>query len=101
AGCAPRMAGRAPPKDGPGAMAVAHNQNLYSQKHYKFDTMCLLPESSKAGMTTDSPRTGKWQSGAITDGPSRAAARSMLHAVGFDGEARAKPILGAANTCPG
>src|SRR5258708_10761429 len=60
--------------------------------------MCLLPESSRVGMTKDSTRTGKWQSGAITDGPSRAAARSMLHAVGFDRDALAKPIVGVANT---
>ena len=47
-------------------------------------------------MTHD--RTGKWQSGAITNGPSRAGARSMLRAVGFDREALAKPIIGVANT---
>jgi dihydroxy-acid dehydratase len=50
------------------------------------------------GMTGDPTRTGKWQSGAITDGPSRAGARSMLRAVGFDREALAKPIVGVANT---
>jgi dihydroxy-acid dehydratase len=43
-------------------------------------------------------RTGKWQSGAITDGPSRAGARSMLRAAGFDRAALAKPIVGVANT---
>jgi len=42
--------------------------------------------------------TGKWQSGAITDGPSRAAARAMLRASGFGREALAKPIVGIANT---
>ncbi len=47
-------------------------------------------------MTHD--RTGKWQSGAITNGPSRAGARSMLRAVGFDRDALAKPIIGVANT---
>ena len=47
-------------------------------------------------MTND--RTGKWQSGAITDGPSRAGARSMLRAVGFDRAALARPIVGVANT---
>ena len=47
-------------------------------------------------MTTD--RTGKWQSGAITDGPSRAGARSMLRAAGYDRAALAKPIVGVANT---
>ena len=43
-------------------------------------------------------RPGKWQSGAITDGPSRAPARAMLRAVGFDREALARPIVGVANT---
>ena len=49
-------------------------------------------------MKHDSERSGKWQSGAITDGPSRAAARAMLRAVGFDRDAVAKPIVGVANT---
>jgi dihydroxy-acid dehydratase len=49
-------------------------------------------------MANDSKRRGKWQSGAITDGPSRAGARSMLRAVGFDRDALAKPIVGVANT---
>jgi dihydroxy-acid dehydratase len=49
-------------------------------------------------MTTEDKRTGKWQSGAITEGPSRAAARAMLHAVGFDRESLARPIVGVANT---
>ena len=43
-------------------------------------------------------RPGKTRSGAITDGPSRAPARSMLKAVGFDDEALARPIIGVANT---
>ena len=47
---------------------------------------------------TDIKRTGKWQSGAITDGPARAGARSMLRAAGFDREALARPIVGIANT---
>jgi dihydroxy-acid dehydratase len=47
---------------------------------------------------TDIKRTGKWQSGAITDGPSRAGARSMLRAAGFDRDALARPIVGIANT---
>jgi dihydroxy-acid dehydratase len=51
-----------------------------------------------ARMAQDSTRTGKWQSGEITEGPSRAAARAMLHAVGFDRESLAKPIVGVANT---
>ena len=37
---------------------------------------------------------GKTRSGAITDGPSRAPARSMLKAVGFDDEALGRPIIG-------
>ena len=49
-------------------------------------------------MANDPKTTGKWQSGAITDGPSRAAARAMLHAVGFDRAALAKPVIGVANT---
>ena len=43
-------------------------------------------------------RPGKWQSGAITDGPSRAPARAMLRAAGFDREALSRPIVGVANT---
>ncbi len=49
-------------------------------------------------MATNPSRTGKWQSGEITDGPSRAGARSMLRPAGFDREALAKPIVGVANT---
>src|ERR1051326_30958 len=49
-------------------------------------------------VSTKQTATGKWQSGAITDGPSRAGARSMLHAAGFDRDALAKPIVGIANT---
>ena len=51
-----------------------------------------------ADVTQDTTRSGKWQSGAITDGPSRAAARAMLRAAGFDRDAVAKPIVGVANT---
>jgi dihydroxy-acid dehydratase len=49
-------------------------------------------------VTTKPSSSGKWQSGAITDGPSRAGARSMLHAAGFDRDALARPIVGIANT---
>src|SRR5215204_2548431 len=49
-------------------------------------------------VVADIKRSGKWQSGAITDGPSRAGARSMLRAAGFDREALARPIVGIANT---
>ena len=41
---------------------------------------------------------GKTRSGAITDGPSRAPARAMLKAVGFDDAALRLPIVGVANT---
>ena len=40
----------------------------------------------------------KWQSGGITEGASRAPARAMLRASGFDREALARPIVGIANT---
>jgi len=38
------------------------------------------------------------RSAAITEGPSRAPARAMLHAIGFTPEDLAKPIIGVANT---
>ena len=41
---------------------------------------------------------GKRRSGGITDGPSRAPARAMLKAVGFDDAALSRPIIGVANT---
>jgi dihydroxy-acid dehydratase len=41
---------------------------------------------------------GKWQSGGITDGASRAPARAMLKAVGFSDADLRKPIIGVANT---
>jgi dihydroxy-acid dehydratase len=40
----------------------------------------------------------KWQSGAITDGPSRAPARAMLRASGFSRDDLARPLVGVANT---
>jgi dihydroxy-acid dehydratase len=40
----------------------------------------------------------KWQSGGITDGPSRAAARAMLFASGFSRDDLKRPIIGVANT---
>jgi dihydroxy-acid dehydratase len=42
--------------------------------------------------------TGKTNSIALTEGPSRAGARSMLRAVGFTPEDLRKPIIGIANT---
>jgi len=43
-------------------------------------------------------RAGKWQSGAITEGPSRAPARAMLRAAGFSRDDLARPVVGIANT---
>jgi dihydroxy-acid dehydratase len=40
----------------------------------------------------------KWQSGGITDGASRAAARAMLFASGFSREDLKRPVIGVANT---
>jgi dihydroxy-acid dehydratase len=45
-------------------------------------------------VSDESPRTGKWQSGGITSGPSRAGARAMLRAAGFDRGALDRPIVG-------
>jgi dihydroxy-acid dehydratase len=42
--------------------------------------------------------SGKLYSIAITEGPNRSAARSMLHAVGFTRDDLSKPIIGIANT---
>ena len=42
--------------------------------------------------------TGKTHSIALTEGPSRAAARAMLRGVGFSKEDLHKPIIGVANT---
>ena len=45
-----------------------------------------------------SNNTGKTHSNALTEGPSRAAARAMLRGVGFSKEDLHKPIIGIANT---
>ena len=49
-------------------------------------------------MADEKARPLKWQSGGITDGPSRAPARAMLHAVGFTDADLARPLIGVANT---
>ncbi len=51
-------------------------------------------------MKNQPPANGKYKrhSAAITDGPSRAPARAMLKAVGFDDEKLRRPIIGVANT---
>ena len=49
-------------------------------------------------MSTNDLLPGKRQSAALTEGPSRAAARSYLRGVGFSKEDLHKPIIGVANT---
>ena len=49
-------------------------------------------------MADDGARPLKWQSGGITDGPSRAPARAMLHASGFSASDLNRPLIGVANT---
>ncbi len=49
-------------------------------------------------MADDQARPLKWQSGGITDGPSRAPARAMLHAAGFTRADLTRPVVGVANT---
>jgi hypothetical protein len=45
---------------------------------------------------TDISRKDKWQSGTITDGPTRAGARSLLFAAGFDRDEYARLVSSAA-----
>ena len=49
-------------------------------------------------MADETARPLKWQSGGITDGPSRAPARAMLHASGFSTADLNRPLIGVANT---
>ena len=49
-------------------------------------------------MADDTARPLKWQSGGITEGPSRAPARAMLHASGFTAADLNRPLVGVANT---
>jgi dihydroxy-acid dehydratase len=46
-----------------------------------------------SGMNAEA-RQGKRHSAAMTDGPSRAPARAMLHAIGFSAEDLARPLVG-------
>ena len=59
------------------------------------DGLFLLGDIS---LTEDDGMTRKRRSAAITEGPSRAPARSMLKAVGFSDDDLRKPIIGVANT---
>jgi dihydroxy-acid dehydratase len=49
-------------------------------------------------VSTNGKLDPKHRSRALTEGPSRAAARSYLHGIGFDAEALNKPIIGVAST---
>jgi dihydroxy-acid dehydratase len=49
-------------------------------------------------VTTDTKLDPKHRSRALTEGPSRAAARAYLHGIGFDEDALKKPIIGVAST---
>ena len=51
-----------------------------------------------SGKGSNGKTPGKLYSIAVTEGPSRAGARSMFRAVGFSREDLAKPIIGIANT---
>src|SRR3954447_15448564 len=48
--------------------------------------------------TSNGASAGKKNSIALTEGPSRAAARSFLRGVGFSNEDLHKPLIGIANT---
>src|SRR6266852_1739641 len=61
----------------------------------QFDRILSKRHSCKDVRMTDN---GKRHSAAITDGPDRAGARSMLKAVGFTDDDLAKPIIGVATT---
>ncbi|HEX4020174.1 MAG TPA: dihydroxy-acid dehydratase [Acidobacteriaceae bacterium] len=56
-----------------------------------------MSENGKNG-TKNGAHNPKHNSIALTEGPSRSAARAMLHAVGYTREDLAKPIIGIANT---
>jgi dihydroxy-acid dehydratase len=49
-------------------------------------------------MSSNGSNGAKKNSVPLTEGPSRAAARAMLHSIGFTREDLAKPIIGIANT---
>src|ERR1700726_3780512 len=49
-------------------------------------------------MATNSHFDLKHRSRALTDGPSRAAARAQLKGIGYDDEALARPLVAVANT---
>lgn len=48
--------------------------------------------------TSETKLDPKHRSRALTEGPSRAAARAYLHGIGFDEDALKKPIIGVAST---
>jgi dihydroxy-acid dehydratase len=58
-----------------------------------------MPDPSAPGLPYDQPTDpAKRHSAALTDGPDRAGARSMLKAVGFTDDDLARPIIGVATS---
>jgi dihydroxy-acid dehydratase len=58
-----------------------------------------MPEPAPSSLPYDRPSDpAKRHSAALTDGPDRAGARSMLKAIGFTDEDLAKPLVGVATT---
>ena len=58
-----------------------------------------MPDPAASGHPYDRPSDpAKRHSAALTDGPDRAGARSMLKAIGFTDEDLAKPLVGVATT---
>ena len=57
-----------------------------------------MTSNGKLHQIDPAQNTGKTNSTALTEGPSRAAARAMLRAVGFTREDLGKPLIGIANT---
>jgi dihydroxy-acid dehydratase len=60
--------------------------------------MRIERQGKEVNVSTNELLPGKRQSAALTEGPSRAAARSYLRGVGFSKEDLHKPIIGVANT---
>jgi dihydroxy-acid dehydratase len=58
-----------------------------------------MPKPAQSSLPYDRPSDpAKRHSAALTDGPDRAGARSMLKAIGFTDEDLAKPLIGVATT---
>src|SRR5580765_3380598 len=59
--------------------------------------MPAMSDPTRAQAPASDP--AKRHSAALTDGPDRAGARSMLKAIGFTDEDLAKPLIGVGTTC--